>query len=58
MAAAIDLSSGQPRRRYAFKTLWHHPLLVYTARLQPNAAGTTEQFAIHVPDIGHNGLRI
>ncbi len=28
------------------------PALVYTARLQPNAAARLEQFAIDVPDIG------
>ena len=38
--AAIELSCGQPRRRYSFK-LARSPALVYTARLQPNAASTT-----------------
>lgn len=51
--AAIDLSSGQPRRRYSFKLLWHDRQRWFTpqgfSRMPP---ARLEQFAIDVPDIG------
>ncbi len=51
--AAIDLSSGQPRRRYSFKLLWHDRQRWFTpqgfSRMPPVRL---EQFAIDVPDIG------
>ncbi|MCW7186055.1 alpha amylase N-terminal ig-like domain-containing protein [Escherichia coli] len=40
--AAIDLSSGQPRRRYSFKLLWHDRQRWFTPQgFSRNAAGTT-----------------
>ncbi|MBJ9265562.1 maltodextrin glucosidase [Citrobacter freundii] len=51
--AAIDLSSGQPRRRYSFKLLWLDRQLWFTpqgfSRFPP---ARLEQFAIDVPDNG------
>ena len=51
--AAIDLSSGQPRRRYSFKLLWHDRQRWFTpqgfSRMPP---ARLEQFAVDVPDIG------
>ena len=51
--AAIDLSSGQPRRRYSFKLLWHDRQRWFTpqgfSRMPP---ARLDQFAIDVPDIG------
>ena len=50
--AAIDLSSGQPRRRYSFKLLWHDRQRWFTpqgfSRMPP---ARLEQFAVDVPDI-------
>ena len=50
---AIDLSSGQPRRRYSFKLLWHDRQRWFTpqgfSRMPP---ARLEQFAVDVPDIG------
>ncbi|WP_446896675.1 maltodextrin glucosidase [Citrobacter freundii] len=51
--AAIDLSSGQPRRRYSFKLLWLDRQLWFTpqgfSRFPP---ARLEQFAVDVPDNG------
>ncbi|HIC1774718.1 maltodextrin glucosidase [Escherichia coli] len=51
--AAIELSCGQPRRRYSFKLLWHDRQRWFTpqgfSRMPP---ARLEQFAIDVPDIG------
>lgn len=51
--AAIELSCGQPRRRYSFKLLWHDRQRWFTpqgfSRMPP---ARQEQFAIDVPDIG------
>lgn len=51
--AAIDLSSGQPRRRYSFKLLWPDRQLWFTpqgfGRFPP---ARLEQFAVDVPDNG------
>lgn len=51
--AAIDLSSGQPRRRYSFKLLWLDRQLWFTpqgfSRFPP---ARLEQFAVDVPDSG------
>ncbi|WP_196760479.1 alpha amylase N-terminal ig-like domain-containing protein, partial [Streptobacillus moniliformis] len=45
--AAIDLSSGQPRRRYSFKLLWHDRQRWFTpqgfSRMPP---ARLEQFAV------------
>ncbi|MDB6982235.1 alpha amylase N-terminal ig-like domain-containing protein, partial [Escherichia coli] len=50
--AAIDLSSGLPRRRYSFKLLWHDRQRWFTpqgfSRMPP---ARLEQFAVDVPDI-------
>ncbi|MBJ4955852.1 maltodextrin glucosidase [Salmonella enterica subsp. enterica serovar Goldcoast] len=51
--AAIDLTSGQPRRRYSFKLLWLDRQLWFTPqgfnRFPP---ARLEQFAVDVPDNG------
>ena len=51
--AAIDLSCGQPRRRYSFKLLWLDRQLWFTpqgfSRFPP---ARLEQFAVDVPDNG------
>ncbi|NDO80544.1 maltodextrin glucosidase [Citrobacter sp. NCU1] len=51
--AAIDLSAGQPRRRYSFKLLWHDRQCWFTpqgfSRFPP---ARLEQFAVDVPDNG------
>lgn len=51
--AAIDLASGQPRRRYSFKLLWHDRQQWFTpqgfSRFPP---ARLEQFAVDVPDNG------
>ena len=51
--AALDLSSGQPRRRYSFKLLWLDRQLWFTpqgfSRFPP---ARLEQFAVDVPDNG------
>lgn len=51
--AAIDISIGQPRRRYSFKLLWHDHQRWFTpqgfSRMPP---ARLEQFAVDVPDIG------
>lgn len=36
--AAIDLSSGQPRRRYSFKLLWLYSVVVHPTGIQPFSA--------------------
>ncbi|MWL75675.1 maltodextrin glucosidase, partial [Escherichia coli] len=49
--ATIDLNSGQPRRRYSFKLLWHDRQLWFTpqgfSRFPP---ARLEQFAVDYPD--------
>ncbi|WP_285897010.1 alpha amylase N-terminal ig-like domain-containing protein [Escherichia coli] len=57
--AAIDLSSGQPRRRYSFKLLWHDRQRWFTpqgfSRMPPARLGSLpSMYRISV----HNGLRI
>lgn len=51
--AAIDLRSGQPRRRYSFKLLWIDRQLWFTpqgfSRFPP---ARLEQFAVDAPDSG------
>jgi alpha-glucosidase len=51
--ANIDLSSGQPRRRYSFKLLWNNRQLWFTpqgfSRFPP---ARLEQFAVDYPDHG------
>jgi len=51
--AAIDLCSGQPRRRYSFKLLWIDRQLWFTpqgfSRFPP---ARLEQFAVDAPDSG------
>lgn len=51
--AAIDLRSGQPRRRYSFKLLWLDRQLWFTpqgfSRFPP---ARLEQFAVDAPDSG------
>ena len=51
--AAIDLRSGQPRRRYSFKLLWLDRQLWFTpqgfSRFPPSRL---EQFAVDAPDSG------
>ncbi|MET6676700.1 maltodextrin glucosidase [Citrobacter amalonaticus] len=51
--AAIDLCSGQPRRRYSFKLLWNDRQLWFTpqgfSRFPP---ARLEQFAVDAPDSG------
>ncbi|MDH2911976.1 maltodextrin glucosidase [Kosakonia sp. HypNH10] len=51
--AAIDISNGQPRRRYSFKLLWDDRQLWFTpqgfSRFPP---ARLEQFAIDAPDEG------
>jgi alpha-glucosidase len=51
--ANIDLSSGQPRRRYSFKLLWNNRQLWFTpqgfSRFPP---ARLEQFAVDYPDNG------
>jgi len=51
--ATIDLNSGQPRRRYSFKLLWHDRQLWFTpqgfSRFPP---ARLEQFAVDYPDNG------
>ncbi|XTZ37494.1 maltodextrin glucosidase [Salmonella enterica] len=51
--AAIDISAGQPRRRYSFKLLWADRQLWFTpqgfSRFPP---ARLEQFAVDVPDNG------
>ena len=51
--AAIDLNSGQPRRRYSFKLLWPDRQKWFTpqgfSRFPP---ARLEQFAVDVPDNG------
>lgn len=51
--AAIDLNSGQPRRRYSFKLLWHDRQKWFTpqgfSRFPP---ARLEQFAVDAPDSG------
>ncbi|WP_448884796.1 maltodextrin glucosidase [Citrobacter telavivensis] len=51
--AAIDLRSGQPRRRYSFKLLWLDRQLWFTpqgfSRFPP---ARLEQFAVDTPDSG------
>ncbi|MFS9381279.1 maltodextrin glucosidase [Citrobacter sp. ANG330] len=51
--AVIDLRSGQPRRRYSFKLLWHDRQLWFTplgfSRFPP---ARLEQFAVDAPDSG------
>ncbi len=48
-----SISSGQPRRRYSFKLLWHDRQRWFTpqgfSRMPP---ARLEQFAVDVPDIG------
>ncbi|WP_039056270.1 maltodextrin glucosidase [Enterobacter sp. Bisph1] len=50
---AIDVASGQPRRRYSFKLLWKNRQLWFTpqgfSRFPP---ARLEQFAIDLPDSG------
>ncbi|XNM87322.1 hypothetical protein ACLK18_02365 [Escherichia coli] len=50
---AIDLSSGQPRRRYRFKLLWHDRQRWFTPQgFSQMPPARLEQFAVDVPDIG------
>ncbi|WP_269564080.1 maltodextrin glucosidase [Kosakonia radicincitans] len=50
---ALDISSGQPRRRYSFKLLWENRQLWFTpqgfSRFPP---ARLEQFAVDAPDDG------
>lgn len=57
--AAIDLSSGQPRRRYSFKLLWHDRQRWFTpqgfSRMPPHDwSSLPSMYRISA----HNGLRI
>ena len=50
--AAIDLSSGQPRRRYSFKLLWHDRQRWFTPQ------GFSRMPPARLAQFAHNGLRI
>ncbi|MCP1630649.1 alpha-glucosidase [Citrobacter amalonaticus] len=51
--AAIDLRSGQPRRRYSFKLLWIDRQLWFTPQgLSRFPPARLEQFAVDAPDSG------
>ncbi len=48
----LNLSSGQPRRRYSFKLLWHDRQRWFTPQGLAMPPARLEQFAVDVPDIG------
>ncbi|WP_426445587.1 maltodextrin glucosidase [Siccibacter colletis] len=49
----VDLSSGQPRRRYSFKLLWPDRQMWFTPQgLAAFPPASLEQFAIDLPDSG------
>ncbi|WP_162826121.1 maltodextrin glucosidase [Escherichia marmotae] len=51
--AALSLSTGQPRRRYSFKLLWHDRQRWFTPQgFSQIPPARLEQFAVDVPDIG------
>jgi len=51
--AAIDVASGQPRRRYSFKLLWENRQLWFTSQgFSHFPPARLEQFAIDAPDSG------
>ncbi|CBG87227.1 maltodextrin glucosidase [Citrobacter rodentium] len=51
--AVVDLSGGQPRRRYSFKLLWHDRQRWFTPQgFSPFPPARLEQFAVDVPDNG------
>ncbi|MCC4041715.1 maltodextrin glucosidase [Escherichia coli] len=51
--AAVDLSTGQPRRRYSFKLLWHDRQRWFSPQgFSQIPPARLEQFAVDVPDIG------
>lgn len=50
---ALSLATGQPRRRYSFKLLWHDRQRWFTPQgFSPIPPARLEQFAVDVPDIG------